>query len=59
MEIATIKTNPELFAVKYKQTRVAVVKRFPYGIHYVVEKDRIVILAILHTSRSPKLWKGR
>jgi len=59
IEIVYIKSNPELFAVKYKETRVAHVKRFPYGIHYIIETERIVILAILHTSRNPQLWKER
>ena len=59
IEISYIKSNPELFAVRYKETRVAHVKRFSYGIHYIIDSERIVILAILHTSRNPQLWKER
>jgi len=34
-------------------------KRFPYGIFYVVEPQRIVVLAVLHTARDPQVWQAR
>ena len=59
LEIQRIKSNPKLFRVKYRQTRVSHVDRFPYGIHYKIEGETIVVLAILHTSRNPQIWKDR
>lgn len=58
-EIDRVISNPKLYAVKYKQTRVALVKRFPFGIHYKIETDNIVVLAILHASRNPRIWTER
>jgi len=58
-KLENIKNNPSIYAVKYRETRVAYTKRFPYGIHYKVEKERIFVLAILHTSRNPKIWEQR
>ncbi len=48
--------NPLLFEVKYRNTRIAFTKVFPYGIHYLFDKnDNIIsILSVLHTSRHPK-----
>lgn len=54
-----IQTDPLLYAVKYKQTRVAYINRFPFGIHFNIEKKRINILAILHTGRNPQIWSKR
>jgi toxin ParE1/3/4 len=34
-------------------------RQFPYAILYQVRKDHILILAIMHTSRSPGYWRGR
>ena len=54
-----IQGNPFFYAVKYKQTRVAYTKQFSFGIHFNIEKSRINILAILHTSRNPQIWNKR
>ena len=32
---------------------------FPYGILYTVERDSILILAVMHCSRKPGYWKRR
>ena len=52
-----IKKNPFLFREKYKSTRVRFMKQFPFGIHYRVKKKKIEVLAVLHTSRNPIIWK--
>lgn len=57
--IDSIKLNPYQCAVRYRDTRIAFTKRFPYGIHYKIEDNRIVVVAILHTSRDPQIWKMR
>lgn len=45
--------QPLLFEVKYKNTRVAYTKVFPFGIHYTFDDDtKITILAVLHTSKN-------
>ena len=35
------------------------VRRFPYALLYAVEKDQIMIYAVMHTKRDPDYWKGR
>jgi plasmid stabilization system protein ParE len=35
------------------------VRRFPYGVFYIVEADSIRVLAVLHARRSPRAWKRR
>jgi hypothetical protein len=32
---------------------------FPFGILYTIEKDSILILAVMHCSRKPGYWKER
>ncbi|MCD5390882.1 hypothetical protein LR007_03360 [candidate division NPL-UPA2 bacterium] len=44
---------------EYKRTRKSLVKRFPYKIIYLVEKERIIVLAVIHGKRSPDLMKKR
>ncbi|SHG71080.1 type II toxin-antitoxin system RelE/ParE family toxin [Flavobacterium defluvii] len=57
--IDSISRNPDLFQKKYKNIRMHFISRFPYGIHYRVEKDQIIVIGIFHTSRSPKNWSKR
>jgi toxin ParE1/3/4 len=51
-----IKANPESFEVKYKETRFAFTDRFPYAVHFIIEPKKIIVLAVLHTSRNPENW---
>jgi plasmid stabilization system protein ParE len=30
--------------------------KFPYLVFYIVEAKRVVVLAVLHTSRDPAVW---
>jgi toxin ParE1/3/4 len=57
--LSSIQRTPEMSPIVYKNVRRGLVRRFPYGIFYVVEEDRIVILGILHARRDPKTWQDR
>ena len=39
--------------------RRALVIRFPYALYYRVGRDVIDVIACLHTSRAPDLWRSR
>ncbi len=32
-------------------------RRFPYGVFYLTEGERIVVIACFHASRRPKPWQ--
>jgi plasmid stabilization system protein ParE len=53
-----IKKNPLGYAVRYKTIRMVIVKKFPYMIHYIAEKqtETIDVLAVICTYRSPQSW---
>ena len=54
-----IERNPEIFPEEYKKTRKHLIKRFPYKIIYLVEKQKIIVLAVIHGKRRPSLTKKR
>lgn len=60
-EIDYIGEFPEHYQIKYKALRQSLVTRFPYAIFYLVEEEKrqVVIVAVLHTSRNPKLAQRR
>lgn len=54
-----IQARPESFALLYRDIRRGLTRRFPYGIFYRVEPERIVVLAVYHGQRDPKGWQQR
>lgn len=48
---------PNAFEVRYEKVRIVFTDRFPFGVHYIFEKERIFVLAVLHTSSDPSNWK--
>jgi toxin ParE1/3/4 len=54
-----IHRNPQAFQKRYKSVKIRFIQRFPYGIHYIVEENKIIVLGVFHTSRSPKNWFKR
>lgn len=57
--INSIQSNPLKVQVRYGNTRVYFLKKFPYGIHFQVTENKILIVAVFHTSQSPELWMNR
>lgn len=55
--ITFIILNPNIYQKKYKTIRMAIVDKFPYGVYYIVDNSTIIVLAILHFSRNPKIIK--
>jgi len=56
--IKSIQKNPLGCAVRYKIIRTAIVKKFPYMLHYTVsqEFETIEILAVICMYRNPDSW---
>ena len=55
----TIQANPELPQKLYREFRRVLTRRFPYAVFYAVRDDRIIVFAILHMARDPRLWRKR
>jgi plasmid stabilization system protein ParE len=54
-----IQNNPEMHAKIYGDVRRCLTRRFPYGVFYRLETDRICIVAVYHAKRDPAGWKSR
>ena len=48
-------TNPFFASVKYEDIRCAALKRFPFSIHYSIDKKKysVIILAVFNTWKKP------
>jgi uncharacterized secreted protein with C-terminal beta-propeller domain len=57
--INIIKRNPLAYPVIKQNIRKAVIMKFPYSLLYIIEGDKIYLLAIMHQKRKPLYWKNR
>jgi plasmid stabilization system protein ParE len=54
-----IEQRPEAYRVVFQDFRRAVIHRFPYVIYYRIISSRIIIIAVVHGKRDPKIWQSR
>jgi plasmid stabilization system protein ParE len=54
-----IAAYPEAFLKITPDIRRCLVKRFPYGILYGIDSDKIIVVAIMHLHRKPDYWLSR
>ena len=57
--LSIVGRHPEMFPEVHRQSRMALVRRFPYLIIYRITPDFISVIAVMHGSRQPRRWKGR
>jgi plasmid stabilization system protein ParE len=50
---------PNAFAVIYRSVRRALLHRFPFAVFYVLDRDGVMVLGVLHGSRHPRFWMTR
>ena len=56
-----VKHHPDAYVIRYDNVRAAVLKKFPFMIHYIIDdiNNIIVVSAVLHTSINPNVWQNR
>jgi plasmid stabilization system protein ParE len=57
--IGRLATNPQLYQVIHRETRRALLRRFPYGVFYRVYPQAIIVVAVMHGRRTPTRWQSR
>jgi plasmid stabilization system protein ParE len=56
---ARIRERPLQFPTVLRETRRALLQTFPYAVYFRVSDEIIVIVAVLHLRRNPKVWRAR
>ena len=57
--ITNLQKYPTAYAIRYENVRIAHTEKFPYAIHFFIDNDRIVIIAIIYSGRDPKITFDR
>lgn len=54
--LGLVAASPMMFPLYDDEHRFAMLRRFPYSVVYRVEPDRIFVIAVAHSRRSPSYW---
>ena len=57
--LSSISEYPDLYPRVSGDVRRAVIRRFPFGVFYVMDESEVVVLAVMHGRRAPSRWKNR
>jgi toxin ParE1/3/4 len=54
-----MRRNPEIYPRVYKMLRRCWLRRFPYGVFFLVEDETIIVVGVFHARRDPTCWRQR
>lgn len=54
-----IAEQPLAYPLLRRNTRRALMTRFPFGVYFRVEPSQIVVVAVIHGTRHPRRWQSR
>jgi len=54
----TLQRNPLQFQVTKAPFRWLKLRKYPYGLHYYIEGDTVLVVACRHFRQSPERWPG-
>lgn len=57
--LSSILTSPGQYPVIHRETRRALLHRFPYAVLYRLRPDTVIVVAIFHGRRDPRSWESR
>jgi len=57
--IKAIEAMPKSYPVIHNRIRRVLLRRFPFGVFFVVTDHNIVVLAVMHARRDRGTWRGR
>jgi hypothetical protein len=61
LQINSLSINPNIYRIRYSEVRCMLIRKFPFLVHFTVDDATgiVEVLAVLHTSRNPEIWKHR
>jgi len=57
--LALIQDQPQVFRRVHGDVRRVMLRRFPYAIFYRSREAELLVIAVMHERRDPRLWRER
>ncbi len=60
-QINSLSKDPHIYAIRYKEIRCMIVKKFPYLVHFYINDENytVEVLAVISTGRNPEIWEEK
>lgn len=60
-QINSLNKDPQIYAIRYKEIRCVLVKKFPYMAHFYINdaNNTVEVLAVISTDCNPKIWQEK
>jgi hypothetical protein len=60
-QINSLNKDPQVYAIRYKEIRCVLIKKFPYMAHFYIndENNTVEVLAVISTDCNPKIWQEK
>jgi len=57
LQISSLQNNPQIYAIRYKEIRCMIIKKFPHMAHFYIndENNTVEVLSVISTDRNPKI----
>ncbi|WP_372950739.1 type II toxin-antitoxin system RelE/ParE family toxin [Mariniphaga sp.] len=57
-QINLLERNPQIYAIRYREIRCVLVRKFPYLVHFYIDEnnDAVEVLAVISTYQNPEKW---
>jgi toxin ParE1/3/4 len=57
--VARITDRPDRYRLFDGDVRRYLLRKYPFGVLYVLEPDLVIVLAVMHLKKEPGYWKKR
>lgn len=57
--LSRIAFNPNLYRRIHKNIHRTLLRKYPFGIYYIEEKDMVIVIAVMHIRMNPRNWQIR
>lgn len=57
--IDKLEETPAIYPKIFQNLRRVLFKKFPFGMYFYLEEQRVIIIAVMHGSRDPTNWQQR
>lgn len=57
--LRSVAEQPLVYPLVHRETRRALMNRFPFGVYFRLEVSSVVVVAVMHGSRHPRRWRVR
>lgn len=57
--VAALERGALSYPLVHRGMRRVLLPKFPYGLYYVIQEERVLVVGCIHAKRHPRVWRSR